>query len=54
MHAASQHCLHCKRIQVVLYEFFTNTAHFPIASILLELLVINCYLNTRERSQIEE
>jgi class 3 adenylate cyclase len=34
----SKPCLHCNRIQIILYEFFTNTAHFPIASILLEYL----------------
>lgn len=38
MHAASKKCLYCNRLQVILYEFFTNTAHFPIASILLEWL----------------
>ncbi|MEK7989993.1 MAG: adenylate/guanylate cyclase domain-containing protein [Thiotrichaceae bacterium] len=41
MHPAkinSKQYLHSSRLQIILYEFFTNTAHFPIASILLEWL----------------
>lgn len=38
MYGYSQKCLYCSRIQIILYEFFTNTAYFPIASILLEWL----------------
>lgn len=38
MHTTSQQCLYCNRIQMILYEFFTNTAHFPISNALLEWL----------------